>query len=179
MNKDFPLFFLFHTGWLQLIVGDFGLSAEQSRTQMALWAIMAAPLYMSNDLRSISAEARAILQNKVAIAINQDPLGIQGRRIVKVTPSPPPTLFRRSIFRPALLFTHVRLGPQEKNGIEVFWRTLSGGASALVFFSRRTDMPFRYLTSLNKLNYTSGSYKVESPASPSCGIPQTLRLTLL
>lgn len=96
MNKDFPLLFLFQTGSLQLIVGDFGLSAEQSRTQMALWAIMAAPLYMSNDLRTISAEARAILQNKVAIAINQDPLGIQGRRIVKVT------LLRRSIFRPPL-----------------------------------------------------------------------------
>lgn len=47
---------------------------------------MAAPLYMSNDLRSISAEARAILQNKAAIAVNQDPLGLQGRRIVKVTP---------------------------------------------------------------------------------------------
>lgn len=95
MNKGFPLF-------LQLIVGDFGLSAEQSRTQMALWAIMAAPLYMSNDLRSISAEARSILQNKVAIGINQDPLGIQGRRIVKVTS--PPALLRRSVFRTRLLF---------------------------------------------------------------------------
>lgn len=29
-----------------------------------------------------------------------------------------------------------------------------------MFFSRRNDMPYRYQTSLAKLNYTSGSYKV-------------------
>lgn len=51
---------------------------------MALWAIMAAPLFMSNDLRTISPEARGILQNKLVIGINQDPMGIQGRRLVKV-----------------------------------------------------------------------------------------------
>lgn len=49
---------------------------------------------------------------------------------------------------------------QEKSGIEVFWRPLSDNASALVFFSRRNDMPYRYQTSLSKLNYTTGSYKV-------------------
>lgn len=58
---------------------------DQSRSQMALWAIMAAPLFMSNDLRTISSGARTILQNKMIIGINQDPLGIQGRRIVKVS----------------------------------------------------------------------------------------------
>ncbi|XP_030637329.1 alpha-N-acetylgalactosaminidase [Chanos chanos] len=113
-----------------LIIGDYGLSMDQSQSQMALWAIMAAPLFMSNDLRTLSSSARFILQNKVAIAINQDPLGVQGRRLLK-----------------------------EKSGVEVFWRPLSEGASALVFFSRRTDMPFRYQTSLRKLNYTAGTYK--------------------
>lgn len=58
---------------------------DQSRAQMALWAIMAAPLFMSNDLRTISSGARTILQNKMAIIINQDPMGVQGRRLVKVT----------------------------------------------------------------------------------------------
>lgn len=42
----------------------------------------------------------------------------------------------------------------------MFWRALSDNTSALVFFSRRTDMPYRYKTSLSKLNYTSGYYKV-------------------
>ncbi|XP_026779085.2 alpha-N-acetylgalactosaminidase [Pangasianodon hypophthalmus] len=114
-----------------LVIGDFGLSMDQSHSQMALWAIMAAPLFMSNDLRTLNSGARAILQNKAVITINQDPLGIQGRRLIKVN-----------------------------SGIEVFWRPLSNKASALVFFSRRTDMPYRYQTSLKALSYTPGSYKV-------------------
>ncbi|XP_076838177.1 alpha-N-acetylgalactosaminidase-like [Brachyhypopomus gauderio] len=112
-----------------LIIGNYGLSLDQSEAQMALWAIMAAPLFMSTDLRTLTSEARNILQNRAAIAINQDPLGVQGRRIL-----------------------------QDHGGIEVFWRPLSQSASALVFLSRRTDMPYRYHCSLSLLNYTSTSY---------------------
>ncbi|XP_066175899.1 alpha-N-acetylgalactosaminidase isoform X2 [Sylvia atricapilla] len=116
-----------------LIIGNFGLSHEQSRSQMALWTVMAAPLLMSTDLRTISPGAKEILQNRLIIQINQDPLGIQGRRIVK-----------------------------EKSHIEVFVRPLSQAASALVFFSRRTDMPFRYTTSLAKLHFPQDAvYEVQ------------------
>nr|KAG5711605.1 hypothetical protein BaRGS_016787 [Batillaria attramentaria] len=66
-----------------LIIGDYGLSNDEERVQMAIWAIMAAPLYMSNDLRNIRPESRALLLNKRVIAINQDPLGIQGIRLFK------------------------------------------------------------------------------------------------
>uniref|UniRef100_A0A8C2TGU7 Alpha-galactosidase n=1 Tax=Coturnix japonica TaxID=93934 RepID=A0A8C2TGU7_COTJA len=66
-----------------LVIGNFGLSWEQAVTQMAMWAIMAAPLFMSNDLRHMKPEAKWLLQNKEAIAINQDPLGKQGYRITK------------------------------------------------------------------------------------------------
>ena len=68
----------------KLIVGNFGLSYEQSKTQMAMWAIFAAPLLMSVDLRTIRPEYKAILINKKIISVNQDRLGIQGRRIYKV-----------------------------------------------------------------------------------------------
>ena len=51
---------------------------------MAIWAIVAAPLIASVDLRTIRPESKALLQNKGAIAINQDPRGIQGRRVYKV-----------------------------------------------------------------------------------------------
>ncbi|XP_055019734.1 alpha-N-acetylgalactosaminidase-like isoform X2 [Boleophthalmus pectinirostris] len=114
-----------------LIIGNFGLSLDQSRTQMALWAIMASPLIMSTDLRQLDNAARAILQNKAAININQDPLGIQGRRLL-----------------------------QEKSKIEVYWRPLVDSASAVVFLSRRSDMPYIYHTSLSKLGYDKGSYQV-------------------
>ncbi|XP_035682064.1 alpha-N-acetylgalactosaminidase-like isoform X3 [Branchiostoma floridae] len=66
-----------------LIVGDYSLSYEESKAQMAMWAILAAPLFMSNDLRSISPEARSILMNKEVIRISQDSLGMQGRRVIK------------------------------------------------------------------------------------------------
>lgn len=69
----------------QLIIGNFGLSYEQSKTQFAIWAILAAPLLMSVDLRTIRPEYKAILQNRKIIDVDQDPLGIQGRRIYKVT----------------------------------------------------------------------------------------------
>ena len=67
-----------------LIIGNFGLSYGQSRAQMALWAVMAAPLIMSVDLRTIKPEFSEILKNKNLIAINQDALGLMGKRITKV-----------------------------------------------------------------------------------------------
>lgn len=79
LNRKITFFFC-----LQLIIGNFGLSYEQSKTQMAIWAILAAPLLMSVDLRTIRPEYKAILQNKKIISVDQDPLGIQGRRIYKV-----------------------------------------------------------------------------------------------
>ena len=51
---------------------------------MALWAIMAAPLIMSTDLRTIRQEFKDILLNQDVIKINQDPLGIQGRRVKQI-----------------------------------------------------------------------------------------------
>lgn len=51
----------------------------------------------------------------------------------------------------------------------MFLRPLSHSASALVFFSRRTDQPYRYTTSLGKLNFTANAvYEVsrESTAGP-------------
>ena len=67
-----------------LVIGNFGLSWDQSRVQMALWAIWSSPLYMSNDLRKLKPEFKEILQNKRVIAINQDKFGNFGRRVYTV-----------------------------------------------------------------------------------------------
>lgn len=64
-----------------VIAGNFGLSYDEARAQLALWAIMASPLLMSNDLRSIKPEFLSLLKNKDVIEVNQDPLGIMGKRI--------------------------------------------------------------------------------------------------
>lgn len=65
----------------QLVVGDFGLSLDQQRAQMAIWAVWASPLYMSNDLRNLPKESARILKNKWVIAVNQDRLGIFGMMV--------------------------------------------------------------------------------------------------
>jgi alpha-N-acetylgalactosaminidase len=64
-----------------LIIGNYALTIDESRVQMALWAVLAAPLIMSNDLRTIRPEFIEILQNRNVIKINQDPIGHQGRRL--------------------------------------------------------------------------------------------------
>lgn len=62
----------------QLVIGNFGLSLEQERAQMAIWSIWASPLYMSNDLRNLNKESSKILRNKWIISVNQDKFGIFG-----------------------------------------------------------------------------------------------------
>lgn len=66
-----------------LIVGMPGLSEAQNRTCFSLWCMMAAPLMAGNDLRKMSPETIRILTNAEAIAIDQDPLGVQGRIVRK------------------------------------------------------------------------------------------------
>uniref|UniRef100_A0A915HQH7 Alpha-galactosidase n=1 Tax=Romanomermis culicivorax TaxID=13658 RepID=A0A915HQH7_ROMCU len=64
-----------------IIIGNPGLTVNQCKAQMALWSIWSAPLLMSNDLRDIKPEFREILLNSKVIAIDQDPLGIMGKKI--------------------------------------------------------------------------------------------------
>ena len=64
-----------------MVVGDYGLSEDQQEMQMAVWSMMASPLFMSVDLRHVTNFSRSILQNKMAIAISQDPLGVMAKQI--------------------------------------------------------------------------------------------------
>jgi alpha-galactosidase len=66
-----------------LEVGNGGMTATEYRSHFSLWAILAAPLIAGNDLRSMTPETHDILTNKEVIAVDQDPLGIQGHRVMK------------------------------------------------------------------------------------------------
>jgi len=66
-----------------LEVGNGGMSPAEYRTHFSLWAMVAAPLIAGNDLRSMDEDTKAILMNKEVIAVDQDPLGKQGRRVAK------------------------------------------------------------------------------------------------
>ena len=64
-----------------LEVGNGGMSAEEYRTHMSLWAILAAPLLAGNDLTTTTPETVAILTNRDVIAVDQDAAGKQGDRV--------------------------------------------------------------------------------------------------
>jgi alpha-galactosidase len=64
-----------------LEIGNGGMSADEYRTQMSLWAIVAAPLLAGNDLSKMDETTRSILMNKEVIAVDQDSLGAQGFRL--------------------------------------------------------------------------------------------------
>jgi alpha-galactosidase len=68
-----------------IIAGDGGLSMAESRSQMALWSMMSAPLILSIDVDKLSPEALAVVGNKEIIAVDQDPLG-QIATLVRRTP---------------------------------------------------------------------------------------------
>jgi alpha-galactosidase len=57
---------------------DQGLSPAQFRSQLSMWAILAAPLMISDNLTRISGASRAAVSNGEVVAIDQDPAGVQG-----------------------------------------------------------------------------------------------------
>ena len=64
-----------------LEIGNGGMTTDEYRTQMSLWAMLAAPLIAGNDLSKMDDTTKSILINKEVIAVDQDRLGIQGRRL--------------------------------------------------------------------------------------------------
>jgi alpha-galactosidase len=60
-----------------LEVGN-GMTLPEDRAHFSMWSMLAAPLLAGNDLRTMSTETKAILTNREVIAVDQDPLGIQG-----------------------------------------------------------------------------------------------------
>jgi alpha-galactosidase len=56
-----------------LEIGNGGMNADEYRTHMSLWSMLAAPLIAGNDLRSMTDETKSILMNADVIAIDQDP----------------------------------------------------------------------------------------------------------
>ena len=69
-----------------LEVGNGGMTHDEYITHMSLWSLLAAPLLAGNDLSKVSPADLAILTNKEVIAVDQDPKGVQGRRVAEEGP---------------------------------------------------------------------------------------------
>ncbi len=79
-----------HTGYYNdpdmMVLGMPGLTSEQNRLHMALWAISGAPLIVGADLTKLSSSVQAILTNPTVLAIDQDPAGLQAVKIAEPAP---------------------------------------------------------------------------------------------
>jgi len=91
-----------------LEVGN-GLTENQDRAHFTLWCMMAAPLILGNDVRSMNPRTLAILTNRDVIAVDQDPEGIQGLRYAV------------------------------ENGLEYWFKPLAGGDWAFCIFNRTKE----------------------------------------
>uniref|UniRef100_A0A804KAY3 Alpha-galactosidase n=1 Tax=Musa acuminata subsp. malaccensis TaxID=214687 RepID=A0A804KAY3_MUSAM len=64
-----------------LEVGNGGMSNDEYIVHFSLWAASKAPLIIGCDVRSMTKETLAILGNEEVIAVNQDPLGVQAKKV--------------------------------------------------------------------------------------------------
>ena len=92
-----------------LEVGNGGLTLEENRSHFSLWALFAAPLMAGNDLAAMTPEIRDILTNREVIAVDQDALGMQGRRV------------------------------RDSGANEVWMKQLSDGSRAVILFNRGSE----------------------------------------
>jgi alpha-galactosidase len=93
-----------------LEVGNGGLSAAENRAHFSFWCLFAAPLMAGNDLESMGADVKAILTNHEVIAVDQDALGMQGRKVA------------------------------DDGAREVWMKPLADGSRAVVLFNRGTEV---------------------------------------
>jgi alpha-galactosidase len=91
-----------------LEVGNGDLNPTENRSHFSFWALLAAPLMAGNDLRDMKPEIHDILTNIEVLAVDQDPLGRQGRRVRK------------------------------DGDLEVWSKPLVNGARAVILFNRST-----------------------------------------
>lgn len=60
---------------------DQGMTPGETQAQFTMWAELAAPLMLSDDIRSMPPTTLAAVTNRDVIAVDQDPLGAQGVRV--------------------------------------------------------------------------------------------------
>jgi len=67
-----------------LEVGNGNMTPEEYGSHFSIWALMKAPLLIGCDVTSMDKKTYGILSNSEVIAVNQDPLGVQGKKVNKL-----------------------------------------------------------------------------------------------
>lgn len=92
-----------------------GITFEEGRTQFGMWSLLAAPLIMGNDLRNVSAAAKAVLLNDDVIAVDQDSLGKMGLRI---SPKGPTEVWARELANGDMAVGLLNKGEASSGGVD-------------------------------------------------------------
>lgn len=122
-----------------LQVGNGGMTPDEVRSHVGMWAMLAAPLMIGTDLDALSPDVLAAVSNKEIVAIDQDPLGKQARRI--------------------------QVG--EGNfwaRTEVWSRPLDHGGHAVALFNK-TDAPVTMSATLEEVGATAGRWSVRDASN--------------
>ncbi|KAG2404496.1 Alpha-galactosidase 1 [Vigna angularis] len=64
-----------------LEVGNGGMTKNEYIVHFSLWALSKAPLLLGCDVRNMTKDTVDIVTNKEVIAVNQDSLGVQGKKV--------------------------------------------------------------------------------------------------
>ncbi len=116
-----------------LEVGNPGLTINEARAHFTMWCMLAAPLITGNDLKNMSNDIRDILINKELIAIDQNPLGKQGFKIV------------------------------DEGNFEIWQKQLSDGAIAICLLNLEIkDKDYTISWSTMNIKDFSGNYKIKN-----------------
>ena len=118
-----------------------GLTQIESESMMGFWCAIASPLLMSNDLPNIEPWAKAILLNKEAIKISQDPLGFQAIKIVDNTTMGTMNVTSCTGILPSSCRSRV-VSQYAVGGSEVWARPLVGGDLASVKLNTNTSATY-------------------------------------
>jgi hypothetical protein len=126
-----------HTGYYNdpdmMVLGMPGINANQNRLHMALWAISGAPLIIGADLTRLDAETMDTFRNPDVLAIDQDPLGLEGIKVKELSP-----------------------------GLEIWSKFLSTPGSRAVLLLNRTYFPAPMAIAWTDLGLKDGPAKVRN-----------------
>ncbi len=100
-----------------------GCTETEYRSHFSLWCLLAAPLMIGCDVRDMDAATGAIVLNEEAIAVNQDPLGRQARRVAATAGEERVEVWAKPLADGSVAVGLFNLGPRQRD-IDVRWESL-------------------------------------------------------
>jgi alpha-galactosidase len=113
------------------------LTVNEQYTHISLWALLTSPLLLGCDLTKLDDFTLNLLTNDEVLAVNQDPLGVQAKRIIKMDPL---QVWAKPLSDGSLAVGLFNMAPREINST-IKWQELGlTGAQKVRDLWRQTDM---------------------------------------